>query len=105
LKVITIAETTKFDTVLAIEPYGFITGSSIAYGLGKGFVPVRKQGKLPNKTITIHVDQHDPLEIHADAVRPGSNVLLVGTCDCIAQIEAVEKMLVERGVNVTKRCD
>jgi adenine phosphoribosyltransferase len=68
------------DAVVAIESRGLIVGSALAYELGVGVVPVRKQGKLPHKTFrasyALEYGQ-DTLEIHQDALAPNSRVLLV----------------------------
>jgi adenine phosphoribosyltransferase len=66
--------------ILGIESRGFILGPSLAYNLGAGFVPVRKKGKLPAKTLQVTYDLEygtDTLEIHEDAVSPGEKVLVV----------------------------
>jgi len=66
--------------VLGVEARGFILGAPVAYGLGAGFVPVRKAGKLPWQ---VEVAEYaleygtDVLEVHSDAVRPGERVLIV----------------------------
>lgn len=70
----------KIDYIAGIEARGFIFGSAIAYRLGKGFIPIRKPGKLPSKTerMTYELEYGtDSLEIHVDAVEPGKNVLIV----------------------------
>ena len=70
----------KIDTVVAIEARGFIFGGALAYKLGAGFVPVRKKGKLPFKTLRVTYDLEygtDTLEIHKDAIKPNSRVLIV----------------------------
>ncbi|MEW6524063.1 MAG: adenine phosphoribosyltransferase [Bacillota bacterium] len=69
-----------FDLVVAPEARGFIIGSALAYALGKGFVPVRKAGKLPGDSLVGEYQLEygqDRLEIHLDAVRPGQRVLVV----------------------------
>jgi len=70
----------RIDAVVAIESRGLIVGSALAYELGVGVVPVRKQGKLPHKTYrasyALEYGQ-DTLEIHQDALAPKSRVLLV----------------------------
>jgi len=66
--------------VAGIEARGFILGGAIAHGLGAGFVPVRKQGKLPGEALgQDYVLEYgtDRVEIHMDAVGPGDRVLLV----------------------------
>jgi adenine phosphoribosyltransferase len=71
----------KVDIVAGIEARGFIFAPALAYRLGAGFVPVRKPKKLPSKTVSVTYQLEygsDALEIHADAVKPGQQVLL---CD------------------------
>lgn len=66
--------------IAGIESRGFIFGSALALALGVGFVPIRKPGKLPYKTIKESYQLEygeDAVEIHTDAVRPGQNVLLI----------------------------
>lgn len=68
------------DYVLGIEARGFIIGGAIAHELGKGFIPIRKKGKLPGTTIVQDYSLEygiDTVEIHADAVAPGDKCLLV----------------------------
>jgi adenine phosphoribosyltransferase len=68
------------DAVMAIESRGFILGSALADRLGVGFVPVRKPGKLPSKTIKCTYDLEygtDCVEVHEDAVERGQRVLVV----------------------------
>ncbi|MBV2364868.1 adenine phosphoribosyltransferase [Streptomonospora nanhaiensis] len=68
------------DTVLGLEARGFILGAPVALELGAGFVPVRKAGKLPRETYQATYDLEygsATVEIHTDAVRPGSRVLIV----------------------------
>jgi adenine phosphoribosyltransferase len=68
------------DLVAAIEARGFIPGAAMAVKLNAGFVPIRKTGKLPWKTIgeAYHLEYGtDQLEIHSDAVEPGQKVLIV----------------------------
>jgi adenine phosphoribosyltransferase len=68
------------DLVAAIEARGFIPGAAVAVKLGAGFVPIRKVGKLPWKTIEEAYQLeygNDQLQIHADAVTAGQKVLIV----------------------------
>jgi adenine phosphoribosyltransferase len=68
------------DLVAAIEARGFIPGAAIAVKLNAGFVPIRKTGKLPWKTIGESYQLEygtDQLQIHSDAVKPGQKVLIV----------------------------
>lgn len=70
----------EIDVVVGIDSRGFILGGAIAYLLGKGFVPVRKKGKLPAATekeeYTLEYGT-DIIEIHKDAVEKGQRVLIV----------------------------
>lgn len=68
------------DFVVGIEARGFILGGAVAHELGRGFVPIRKQGKLPFKVIGQDYQLEygvDTIEIHADAIRKGDRVLLI----------------------------
>jgi len=68
------------EMVVGIESRGFIFGSLVAQRLGVGFVPVRKLGKLPWKTIQASYDLEygrDSVEMHVDAISPGQKVLVV----------------------------
>ena len=68
------------DVVLGIEARGFIFAPALAYALGAGFVPVRKPKKLPSDCASISYDLEygtDTLEVHRDAIGPGSRVLIV----------------------------
>src|SRR5258708_17680642 len=70
----------RVDKVVAIESRGFILGSLVANRLGLGFVPVRKPGKLPARTIKATYELEygtDSLEIHEDAVSAEERVLIV----------------------------
>ena len=90
----------KIDIVVGIESRGFIFGSVLAYKLGVGFVPIRKPGKLPYKTISEEYEKEygkDKIIIHADAIKKGDKVLLVddliatgGTCS--AAVRLIEKL-------------
>lgn len=92
--------TSDFDLILGPESRGFIFGVPIAYNLEKGFVPVRKAGKLPYKTVAKTYDLEygqATIEIHVDAIQPGDKVVIVddllatgGTTK--AMIELVESM-------------
>ena len=73
-------ESKAVELVTGIESRGFIFGSLVAQRLGVGFVPIRKPGKLPARTISATYELEygtDTVEIHADAVRPGQKVLMV----------------------------
>lgn len=89
-----------FDVIVGAESRGFIFGMPIAYNMKKAFVPIRKKGKLPYKTIEESYDLEygkATLEIHEDAIRPGQKVVIVddliatgGTSE--AMIKLVEKL-------------
>lgn len=66
--------------VVGMESRGFIFGTALAMELGAGFVPARKKGKLPYRTIGVEYDLEygsASLELHVDAVAPGNRVLIV----------------------------
>ncbi len=68
------------DKIVGIDARGFVFGAVLAYKLGIGFVPVRKKGKLPAKTMqeTYRLEYgEDTLEIHEDAIKPGERVIIV----------------------------
>jgi adenine phosphoribosyltransferase len=70
----------SFDLVCGIESRGFIFGTALAHHLKKGFVPIRKPGKLPWKTASESYELEygtDRIEIHVDAAKPGQGVLMV----------------------------
>jgi adenine phosphoribosyltransferase len=70
----------QVDLVLGIEARGFIFAPALAHALGAGFVPVRKPRKLPAECLTVTYDLEygsDSLQMHKDAVQPGSRVLIV----------------------------
>jgi adenine phosphoribosyltransferase len=90
----------RIDKVVGLEARGFILGGAIAHQLSKGFVPIRKKGKLPGQTISqsYKLEYGDAImEIHEDALLPGERVLIVddllatgGTCE--AGIKLVERL-------------
>ena len=89
-----------YDVVVGPESRGFIFGVPVAYANGKGFVPVRKKGKLPAETVSVEYSLEygvDVLEIHKDAIKKGQRVAIVddllatgGTVDAVAKL--VEKV-------------
>ncbi len=95
-----------FDLVIGPESRGFIFGVPVAYLLGKGFVPVRKKGKLPRETVSQKYDLEygqAEVEIHKDAVRPGQKVVIVD--DLIAtggSAEAAAKLVEMLGGQVVR---
>ena len=99
---------TKVDQVAGIEARGFILGGAVAHQLSAGFVPIRKKGKLPHKTVSIAYTLEygtDEMEIHADAILPGQKVILVD--DLIATggtAEGAVKLLRQIGAEVVAAC-
>ncbi len=92
------------DLVVGIEARGFIFGAAVAYRLGVGFAPARKPGKLPAETVSADYELEygkDAVELHRDAVAPGSRVLLVD--DLLATggtAAAAAKLVTDLGGNV-----
>lgn len=90
--------------VIGPEARGFLVGAPVAIVLGAGFIPARKPGKLPRKTISETYELEygtDTIEIHADALEPGDKVLLVD--DLIATggtICAAAKLVEKTGASV-----
>jgi adenine phosphoribosyltransferase len=70
----------RIDVIAGIDARGFILGSVVAYGLNRGFVPVRKAGKLPFSTISEEYSLEygkASIQMHTDAIAPGARVLLM----------------------------
>ena len=68
------------NKIVAVESRGFIFGGALALQLRAGFVPIRKSGKLPGKTVKVQYDLEygtDTLEIHEDALKKGDRVALI----------------------------
>ncbi len=97
-KMIELIGDTDFDIVIGPESRGFIFGMPISYALNKGFVPIRKEGKLPFTTVSKKYDLEygqATIEMHTDAIKPGQKVIITddllatgGTCE--AMIEMIE---------------
>ena len=91
----------EIDLVVGVESRGFIIGAALALQLGKGFVPVRKAGKLPGPTLGVDYDLEygtDRVEVHKDAFPSRSRVLIVD--DLIATggtIEASGQLIEKAG--------
>ena len=98
----------KIDKVAGIEARGFILGGAVAHQLSAGFVPLRKKGKLPHKTVGVEYALEygtDTIEMHLDAVVAGESVLLVD--DLIATggtAEGAVKLMRQIGANVVAAC-
>ena len=101
-------ENLDFNIVVSPESRGFIFGMPIAYNMEKAFVPVRKKGKLPFKTIEESYDLEYGkaiLQIHADSIKPGDKVVIID--DLMATggtIEAIIKLVKRLGGEVIKIC-
>ena len=70
----------ELDLIAGIDARGFIFGSAVAFKLNLGFVPIRKEGKLPHRTITERYELEygtDCLEVHEDAIEKGTKVVIV----------------------------
>ena len=70
----------EFDVIAGAEARGFLFGMPLAYNKSKGFVPIRKKGKLPRETISEEYDLEygtETIEMHKDAIFPGQRVVLV----------------------------
>ena len=88
-----------FDMIVGIEARGFIIGGALSYTLGRGFVPIRKVGKLP-----ADVERHeyeleygtDTVEIHKDAIAKGMKVLVVDDLLATGGTAAAAAALIEK---------
>ncbi|NJP36564.1 adenine phosphoribosyltransferase [Alkalicoccus luteus] len=91
----------EIDVIVGPEARGFVVGCPIAVALGKGFVPVRKAGKLPREVLEVDYGLEygkDSLNIHKGSIKPGQRVLI--TDDLLATggtIEATIKMVEKMG--------
>ena len=98
----------EYDVVVGPESRGFIFGVPVAYEGHKGFIPVRKKGKLPCETISVKYDLEygsAELEIHRDALKPGQKVVIID--DLLATggtMEAIIKLVEKLGREVVRIC-
>jgi len=96
------------DAVVGPESRGFIFGVPVAYAEHKGFIPVRKKGKLPREVLSADYELEygtATIEIHKDSIKPGQKVVIID--DLIATggtIEAIIKLIQELGGEVVKIC-
>ncbi len=99
---------TKFDIIVGIESRGFIIGGALAYTLGKGFVPIRKKGKLPGEIVSQEYELEygtDSIEMHKDAVHEGIKVLLVDDLLATGGTALAAATLLEKlGAEVSEMC-
>ena len=95
-----------FDLVIGPESRGFIFGVPVAYLLGKGFIPVRKKGKLPRETITEEYALEygtAEIEVHKDDIKPGQKIVLID--DLLATggtLKAAAKLIERLGGEIVK---
>jgi adenine phosphoribosyltransferase len=100
-QIVQYAREKKIDIVVGPEARGFIIGCPVAYALGVGFAPVRKEGKLPREVVRVEYGLEygkDILTMHKDAIKPGQRVLI--TDDLLATggtIEATIKLVEQLG--------
>ena len=105
----------KIDYVVAVESRGFIFGAALAYKLGAGFIPIRKKGKLPAETISASYALEygtDSLEMHKDALKENSKILIVddllatgGTVAAVCQLTQQVKAKIAGIVFLIELCD
>lgn len=98
---------TKIDKIAGIESRGFIFGAPLATKLKKGFVPLRKKGKLPAATHGVTYDLEygqDTIEIHQDAFQPGDRVLVVDDLLATGGTLKAALKLVEKAGGVVAGC-
>ncbi len=82
-----------YDLIAGTESRGFIFGAPLAYMNKKGFIPVRKKGKLPRETVEMSYDLEygsATIEIHKDAIKPGDKVVLVDDGEVVKMIFLIE---------------
>ena len=99
-EIIAVLKDKDVDLIVGPEARGFLMGTPVAYGMGVGFVPVRKPGKLPWEVESFEYDLEygsNILEIHKDAIKPGQKVAIVddllatgGTMEAAAEL--IEKL-------------
>ena len=98
-----------FDYVAGIDALGFVLGTAIALTARKGFVPIRKTGKLPVSCASVgftdYTGRESSLEIGKDAVKPGARILLVDDwIETGAQVKAAVQLIESQGGLVVGIC-
>ena len=92
------------EYIVGPEARGFMLGCALSYKMGLGFIPVRKKGKLPAETVSYSYEKEygtDTIEIHNDAIKPGTKVVVID--DLLATggtVEAVKDLLVKMGAEI-----
>lgn len=92
------------EYIVGPEARGFMLGCALSYKMGLGFIPVRKKGKLPAETVSYSYEKEygtDAIEIHKDAIKPGTKVVVID--DLLATggtVEAVKNLLVKMGAEI-----
>ncbi len=103
-----INEDVDFNIIAGIESRGFILGGALAYTLGKGFVPIRKKGKLPGEIVSQEYELEygtDSIEVHKDAIKNGAKVLLVDDLIATGGTALAAAALIEKlGGQVVEAC-
>lgn len=96
----------KVDAVVGIDARGFIFAGAVAYKLGVGFVPIRKKGKLPYKTVvTSYTLEYgsETSEMHVDSIKKGDNVIIVDDLLATGGTAMAAATLVKQlGANITE---
>lgn len=101
-------EGVEYDSVIGPESRGFIFGVPVAYAEHKGFIPVRKKGKLPREVLSMDYALEygtATIEIHKESIKPGQKIVIID--DLIATggtIEAIIKLVEELGGEIVKIC-
>ncbi len=101
-------EDIDFDVIVGAEARGFIFGTPVAYMRNKPFIPARKPGKLPRKTISQEYELEygtATIELHEDSIKPGQKVVIID--DLIATggtVEAMTKLIEKLGGTVVRIC-
>lgn len=98
---------TQIDKVAGLEARGFILGGAVAHQLSKGFVPIRKAGKLPGATLSEDYTLEygtATVEMHLDAIAPGERVLIVDDLLATGGTAEAGIKLVERSGGIVAGC-